>query len=249
MAKLTLLEMVQDILSDINSDEVNNIADTTEALQVAQIIKTTYFSLITEGDWPHLRQLDQLDATTTATPTHMKMPENVQSIEWIKYNKKTTTDTADSYSDVGFLLPDDFLSIVLSKKATESTVDKVTDLSAGVDLYITNNKAPSYWTSFDDEYIVFDSYDSEVDSLLQNSKTTVMLWREPTFTITDSFVPDLPMKAFPYLLSEAKSVCFERIAQEASGKEEQRASRQKRRMSQDKWRHNGGMLIKRFGRK
>lgn len=249
MAKLTLLAMVQDILSDINSDEVNSINDTVESLQVAQIIKTTYFNIITEGDWPHLRQLDQLDATNAVTPSHMKMPENVQSIEWIKYNKRTSTDTDDKYGDISFLYPDDFLNIVLSRKDSDSDTTKVTDITAGVDLYIVNNKAPKYWTSFDDEYIVFDSYDSGVDSFLQNSKTTVMMWREPVFTITDTFVPDLPMKAFPYLLSESKSVSFERVAQEASGKEEQIATRQKRRMSQDKWRHNGGMRIKRFGRK
>jgi len=38
MAKKTVLDMVQDILSDMESDEVNSISDTTEALQVAQII-------------------------------------------------------------------------------------------------------------------------------------------------------------------------------------------------------------------
>ncbi len=44
MAKMTLLEVVQEILSDMNSDNVNSINDTIEAQQVVQIAKRTYFN-------------------------------------------------------------------------------------------------------------------------------------------------------------------------------------------------------------
>lgn len=54
MAKLTLLDIVQDILSDMDSDTVNSITDSVESLQIAQIVKTTFFEIITEGEWPHL---------------------------------------------------------------------------------------------------------------------------------------------------------------------------------------------------
>ena len=43
--KLTLLEMVQDILSSMDSDEVNSITDSTEALQVARIIRDSYIEI------------------------------------------------------------------------------------------------------------------------------------------------------------------------------------------------------------
>ena len=46
MAKLTVLEIVQNILSDLNSEEVNSISDTIEADQVAEIVKTTYLDLV-----------------------------------------------------------------------------------------------------------------------------------------------------------------------------------------------------------
>ncbi len=36
MAKMTLLEIVQDIMSDMDSDEVSSINDSVESLQVAQ---------------------------------------------------------------------------------------------------------------------------------------------------------------------------------------------------------------------
>ena len=42
MPKMSLLEMTQDILSDMDSDEVNSINDSVESLQVLGIIKNTY---------------------------------------------------------------------------------------------------------------------------------------------------------------------------------------------------------------
>ena len=39
--KKNLLEIVQNILSDMDSEEVNTISDTVEAMQVAQIVETT----------------------------------------------------------------------------------------------------------------------------------------------------------------------------------------------------------------
>ncbi len=44
--KYTLLEIVQEILSDMDSDEVNSIDDTTESEQVATIVKSTYLSMM-----------------------------------------------------------------------------------------------------------------------------------------------------------------------------------------------------------
>ncbi len=81
--------MVQDILNDMDSDEVDSINDTVEAQQVAQIINTTYNEIIDGKEWPHLNTLVQLEASgTTTKPTHMRMPENLQSMRWVKYNKR-----------------------------------------------------------------------------------------------------------------------------------------------------------------
>ena len=42
MAKLTVLEMTQKILSSMDSDDVNSISGSEEALQVVDIIEDTY---------------------------------------------------------------------------------------------------------------------------------------------------------------------------------------------------------------
>jgi hypothetical protein len=42
-AKMTLLEIVQDVLNDMDSDEVNSISDTVEATQIANICRSVYY--------------------------------------------------------------------------------------------------------------------------------------------------------------------------------------------------------------
>ena len=71
MPKQTLLEMTQNILSDMDSDEVNGIADTTEAMQVATIIRTTYYDLIANRSIPEHRELFQFEGLAeSASPSN-----------------------------------------------------------------------------------------------------------------------------------------------------------------------------------
>lgn len=52
--KMTLLEMVQDILSIGDGDVVNSVSDTEEAEQVSLIIRDTYFQLLQWEGVPEL---------------------------------------------------------------------------------------------------------------------------------------------------------------------------------------------------
>jgi hypothetical protein len=249
MAKMTLLEMVQDILSDMESDEVNSISDTVESLQVAQIIKSTYYSIIDGRDYPFLHELFQLDSNgTIARPTHMRLPETIIDLDWIKYNKKKSTETRNKYEKVIYKNPEDFLDIVNKRDSSSNDVQVVVD-STGIELNILNNKAPEYFTSFDDETLVFDSYDSTIDSTLQNSKLQCFGKRSVVFTLEDSFIPDLPVQMFSYLHNEAKATCFARVKQITDVKSEQASVSQKRRMSQDAWKVSKGIQYPNYGRK
>ena len=238
---MTLLEMTQDILSDMDSDEVNSINDSVESLQVAQIIKTTYYNIIDGRDYDFLYELFQLDASgTSSRPTHMKLPENIIDLKYIKYNCKTLTDTKDKYLKIKYLMPEDFMEVVDSRDSSKSNVTVVTD-PTGISINVMNDKAPEYFTSFDDENLVFDSYDSEVDTTLQNNKTQCHGKRSVAFTLLDSFTPDLPVQMFSYLLAEAKSTAFVTLKQMPNAKAEQISNSQKRRMSQDAWRVKNGI--------
>jgi hypothetical protein len=249
MAKMTLLEMVQDILSDMDSDEVNSINDSTESLQVAQIIKSTYYNIVDGKDYPFFKELFQLDSNgTVARPTHMRLPETIIDLEWIKYDCIKDGETRNRYTKIIYKTPEEFLEIVDKRVSTASNIQVVTD-STGIKLNIYNDKAPTYFTSFDDDYLVFDAFDSDVDSTLQNSKTQCHGKRSVTFTLADSFIPDIPVQMFSYLLNDAKSACFVTLKQMANPKVEQQAVSQKRRMSQEAWRISNGISYPNYGRK
>lgn len=249
MSKLTLLELVQDILSDLDSDPVNSISDTVEALQVAQILKTTYNSLMDGRHWPHLNELGQLEALSdTEKPNYFKIPDKIINVDWVKYNTRSSTDTKDTIKTIVYKTPADFLDIVDARDSSASNVQVVVDFSK-IPLNILNDKAPQYFTSFDDEYIVFDSFDVGVDDTLKQSKSSVQGRRKTTFSITNLFVPDLPAQSFSMLLAEAKAVAFSVLKQTTNAKAEQHSVTQRRRMSQDAWKLTKGITYPHYGRK
>lgn len=242
MSKLTLLEIVQDILSSIDGDEVNSINDTTESYQVAQVVKTTFESMTSTRDWPHLNKLTQLGSISDVnTPTHMSIPTGIKRIKTVSYNKRKATDTRDKYESVEYLQPEEFIYRTNSRNVSKSNVIKVSDLD-GADIFIINDCAPSWWTSFDDENVVFDSYDSAVDDSLQNSKTQVFAVTDPSpFEMVDTHVPDLPSEAFSGLLAESKSVASFEINQIVNNKAEQIARRNNTWLSRNAFKAGGGI--------
>jgi hypothetical protein len=251
MATMTLLDMTQRILSELESDEVNSISDTVESEQVAGIIRDVYFNIIDGKKWAHLDQMFQLDAAVAATPTHMSLPSNVVEVQWVQYDKQTTNDTFDKYAEIKYKTPAEFLVLTNARHSDATNVLQVTDPS-GVFLNILTDTAPTYYTSFDNENIVMDSYDIVVDTTnLQKSKSQCFGTIYPTWTHTDTATPDLPQQAFSYFLNEAKSACFLLVKQSQNAVAAVGASRQRHRMSQDNWRlfKQKGAGFPDFGRK
>jgi len=236
MPRLSLLDLVQDILSDMSSDEVNSINDTAEALQVAGIIKSTYFNIIDGRDWPHLYQMFVLTASgSSLKPTHMALLDSILDVDWLKYNIKTLVTDKDSFRDIIYKTPKEFMAI-LDARDSQSTYVQVVEDDTTIDLNIYNDRQPSYYTSFDNEKIILDAFDKALESTLQGSKTQGYGKVYPTWTMADTFIPDLPTQSFSYLLNEAKATCFQRLLQAPDQKSEQHSVTQRRRMSQDAWR-------------
>ena len=116
-------------------------------------------------------------------------------------------------------------------------------------MFILTNATPTYWTSFDDVYIVTDSYDIGVDTTLQKSKSQALAVIEPAFVMEDSFVADLPTDAFTALIEEAKSTAFMSLKQMVNQKSEQKAQRHNRWLARKAWRAHGGVQYPDYGRK
>lgn len=249
MPTMTLLEIVQDVLNDMDSDEVNSISDTIESLQVAQIAKTVYYFLMSERDWPHLHTLFVLNSVSNPSrPNYLSLPSTVNEMEFLMYNKRKSGDTKDNYAEVIYMHPDNFLLRQNKLNESNSNVSQVVD-SSGVSYNIYNDRAAEYWTSFDDEYIVFDAYDSAVESSLQGSKTQCRGIVVPGWTPSDTFTPDMPGEMFPAYLEEVKSTAFLKLKQVSDEKAEQKARKGKRRLSRKSWRAKGGIRYPDYGRK
>ena len=226
----------------MDSDPVNTIADTVESMQVAEIVKDTYYEMIDNRYWPQHQELLTFNASTNADlPTVMTLPDDVGSLIWLKYDKsRSYEDEAPLWDEVEYKEPEDFFNYVMRLDLKNS--DKVFSFELeGRRLYGMKDTPPTYYTSFDDETLIFDSYDSEEESTIQNSKVTAMGYKKPVFTLTDTFIPDIPDKAFSYLLSEAKSTAFNQIKQTANQKEEQRSRRQRTWLAREKFIVSGGI--------
>jgi len=122
-------------------------------------------------------------------------------------------------------------------------------LSQGIKLIIKTNQPPQYWTSFDDEYVILDSYQIAMESTLQSSKSLITAYIEPKWDTLDTFVPDLPPEAFAMLTEEAKSTAFFAMKEEVNQKAEAKAQRQQRWLSRKARRLHGGIRYENFGRR
>lgn len=247
--KKTLLQIVQAILDELDADNVNSIGDTVESIQVANIVRGCYEEMMANRNWPHTKQLIQLEASgSTDRPNYMRIPDRLKELQEVRYDKRKTVGEKKVFQRVLYKEPEDFLQHISVRDSSSSDIKVVSDTS-GVELFVFNNKAPEYYTSFDDNWLVFDSYNKALEDTLQKSKTQAIAYIIPSWTHTDSAIPDLPDEAFPALIEESKATAFFTLKQMINDKAEQKAQRQNRWLSRKVWRVNGGINYPNFGRK
>lgn len=230
--KYTLLELTQTVLSSMDSDEINSINDTVESQQVVEVIKTVYDDIISRGDLTTNKTVFNLTASTNPLqPILMTKPEDIERIEWIKYDTRALGDTTPNWTNLTYLPPVDFIDYMHSGnlEGTEIESFEYTNGAFVMTFTFRNDIAPHYYTSFDDNVIFFDSYDSEVDSTLQSSKSLCYGLKVTSFEKTDDFTPELQPQQFALLLHEAKSLAWAELKQSGHEKAEQAARRN--------WRH------------
>lgn len=233
--KMTLLEMVQDILSAMESDDVNSISDTPEGMMVARVIRRVYFESIGTWSTPALvTAFFPLQGLSDVTkPTYMQLPDTIDEIYWLRYNAQEAGDTTAKWKELKYCEPEAFFTMLGRRNLADANVVSYDSID-GVPLYIVNDEAPTYYTVTANRYIICDAFDSAVDATLQSAKTVAGGRKIPTFTMSDNFTPDLDANLFPYLLNEALAVCFVEIKQTANPKAEQASRRQLTRVSNNK---------------
>lgn len=226
--KYTILDLVQTIASSMDSDEVNSISDTVESMQIAKCVRTAYFNIINRANLPENYSIKNLEASGDITkPVIMYIPDDVAEIMWIKYDSYTATQPDMNMQLIKFLDLKDFLDRMDMMDPSANNVNSFTQTS-GTDSYTVvhwTDRAPQYYTTTDDRTLIFDAYDSAVDSTLQGSKTRAYCKLIIPFLMEDTFIPEMDEPQFDLLLNEAKALAWTELKQSPNPKAEQYAKR------------------------
>jgi len=194
--KLTLLRVVQDVSRYMQGFDIDSVFDTDESTDIAYICERMYYHLAQRYNnigWTG--GVGTLEAVIDPNrPNYLRIPENVQKIQSarIQYNAaKQKQNGTIRYKDVKYLEPQQFLDRQLGMSDAIPNTMVVNDPS-GIEYVIKTDKAPDYCTSFDQELIVFDSYDNEEDTTLQQTKSRIEFTSEEVFLIQDDFIVPIP---------------------------------------------------------
>lgn len=250
MPARNVLELVQDILTEMGSDEVNSISDTIEATSVANIMRQVYYEIVDEMSLPSTQTLQSLTGLgDTSRPNVMQIPDDASNIKFIKYDVRLNSTDNYNYRDIVYKCPDEFIRFVNGNPSTDTVNYQVVLWTPNVPLVIHKLKGPTYWTSFDDNYVVFDSYDSNVDSTLQSSKSIIISETRPDFFVEDTFIPALPENLENVLYIQTLNRCFADLKATLNAKGEREESRRRVRAMRNKNRHNSHTDRVNYGRK
>ena len=154
--------------------------------------------------------MTQLTATSSSTPCQMIRPEGFHSVEKIWYDKRLTAGGDPDFQTITYRDPDPFLEMAMSYTASDSDVSTMTLDGSGFSIQIKDEQAPTYWTILEGyDNIIFDSYDSDLESNLQASKSLARGVQRPTLTLADASVPDLPENLMILLKDKSRSFYFD----------------------------------------
>lgn len=228
MIKYSNLQVVQKTLSAMDGDEVNSCSDSTEALQVLDHAETVYNDLIVQAQLPEQYQLFSLvPSNDTTAPIVMHRPSHIESIDWVKY-KRTLADTTDGKLYWTLLIPimvDDFLKRSDGLSIDDPNVAQMTLHLPNTKLEVLyyTDRSPDYYTTFDDETLLFSSIDLAVDDTIQNSKTLCYGIYSTDFQKTDRFTPVFDSDVHQLWLHETIARCQALMRQLPDAKSEKQA--------------------------
>lgn len=197
----TLLDIVQDMLSSINGDQVSSYASTVESRRCAKIAEQVFLEFIANTTVEEQEDLIQLDGVgDVLNPTQLLVPDKIDKIVKLEYK-----DSTGRFRDVHYLEPVEFVEKLNNNVGLTNTVE-MTYNSAG--LVVRTDQQPHYWTTFNDRDIIMDAFEQNIEATLQGSKTRVIVsYAGPeTWTTSDTFVIPLDADA----ISTYKAECMER---------------------------------------
>lgn len=233
----TLLDIVQGILSKIDSDAVSSIGDTVESDQIADLVRQTYLDIIDEYQLPGQRVIETLEGLSDINrPNMLKIPDDTQALLHWQYDIRRAPTDPIQYSPVEYRMPTDFLRLTNLRNAGDTDTYKIVYVEPNVPVIVHKKTRPQYWTSFDDKHIVTDNYNESVDATLQSSKTQAWVEKRHIFVKEDTFVLNLPQNLESLLYRTAENEAYAVFKQTVNPKLEQKERRLRIRAQRNKHR-------------
>lgn len=249
--RYSLLDIVQKTMSSMDADEVNSIFDTTESQQVMACAEITYNDIIQGSDPPEDYRLFGLTPSNDPTiPLVMYRPLGFETVDWIKY-KRTLSDTTDGklyWTLIKPILFDEFLKRQDGLSLDDPNVAQMNLVLPNTTLEILyyTDRSPDWYSTFDDNTILFSSIDTSVDNTLQQSKTLCYGQYSIDFIAIDSFTPAFDSQVHMLWLHETKALASAEMRQLVNNKAEKAARQTRIKMQDDKQAINTGSYYNRY---
>lgn len=228
----TLLYTVQRVLEKLNLDPVNSINDTEDALLISREAESTFYDLMTRAEWRD--KIDLIEVTSVSdlsNPTALKLDGDVHNITSLRYDVTTADSTNKLVREIHWLEPEEFLRRSYYNNTSEDNVDEVA--YKDIPLFIINNKMPEYYTSFDNEMLILDSYHSDTEDTLIGTKSVCYGKQVPSWAESDTFVIPVQDSLYPLYLSMLASACSIYMNSEVNQEDERRQARGISRMRRE----------------
>ena len=175
------------MLSEIEAESVTTVVSgstTEEALLCVNLANRVFEDVITNWKWKHTKTYKPLVAGSNLN--ELKADSSDLYIDG--YN--VYYGTINEEQKVHYVDPDTFVKRTISRTSTDSNVTVINNFK------IFNDRDPSYYTTFDDETLIFDAMPS--GSGLVNTDSKAIVWVEPTTRLSaDASVYDLPKQVYP----------------------------------------------------
>ena len=225
MPKKTLLQIVQKVAQKINSDEVTSLTEgSVEILDIAEMCREVLEDLSIRNDWEFLKdQLMPLEAGTNAI--ELTIPDNVKKVQTLRY-RYTEGGVQKGFRTLTYLHPDDFLHRLQNNRPSEPNTDTIT--INGIELYPRTNRQPRYWTSFNEQTVVVDSYDAaENPTGVEATDSTILATINLDFTGSDvdGWIAPIPEQLFTLWEQECVAEGFVQFRQAENPRAERRSRR------------------------
>lgn len=205
MANLTLLQIVTDMLSAIEAEDVTTVVSgstTEEALMCVNIVNRTYESLIHRAKWKHLRTYKSLSAGGQLNELALGTNDLYVDAHNIWYG------SSNDERRVMWRDPEDFINFTINRNTADSNIQEINNIK------VYNDRDPSYFTSFDDNTLVFDAMPDGSGLVAGNSRA--LIYVEPTTRNTgNTDTYDLPRQLIPYF----RDLCVANATIELAGDE------------------------------